>query len=114
MEIDLPTWKLEYEPRASEEGYNRLLAELKPLLDRALQLYKAYLRTGNDLLYETFKEVAYKMYPKFHLLAVVGDWRELDAKSKALAQAAEIVSGADELPYKATMLWDLAGAVRGR
>lgn len=114
MKIDLPTWRPEYEPRASEAGYNRLLDELRPLLDRALQLYEAYLRTGNDLLYETSREVAHKMYPKFHLLSVIGDWRELDTKSQALAQAAEIVSGANELPYKATMLYDLAGAVRGR
>lgn len=114
MQITLPTWKPEYEPRASEGGYNRLLDELRPLLNRALQLYEAYLRTGNDLLYETFREVAFKMYPKFHLLAIIGDWRELHEKSKALQKAAEIVSGADELPCKATFLYDLAGAVRGR
>lgn len=113
MKVDLPQWKPEYAEKVTEAAYNQLLAEIKPLLDRCLQLYEAYLRTGNDLLYDTFAEVCPKMYPKFHILGVAGNWRELWDKSKALEKAAEIVSGADELPYKSTMLYDLAGAVRG-
>ena len=113
MKIDLPQWKEGYTEKVTEEAYNKLLAEIKPLLDRCLQIYEAYLRTGNDLLYDTFSEVCPKMYPMFHILGIAGNWRELWDKSKQLATAAEIVSGADELPYKATMLWDLAGCIRG-
>lgn len=114
MKIDLPQWKKEYQPKVTEAGYNQLLAEIKPLLDRCLQLYGAYLRTGNDLLYDTFQDIAVKMYSTFRILAIVGDWRELWDKSTVLAKAAEIVSSSDELPYRSTMLFDLAGAVRGK
>ncbi len=114
MKIDLPTWKPHYESRATEAAYGNILAEIKPLLDRSLQIYEAYLRTSNDILFEDFCEVAAELYPKFRLLAAVGDSRELQSKSEMLEKAAEIVSRADELPFKAVMLYDFAGIVRGR
>lgn len=110
MKISLPVWKPEYEPRITEVAYNKLLAEAKPLLDRCLQLYEAYLKTGNEILYEIFGEVCLELYTKLGVLSC--SCQEFDRISKQLANAAEIVSGADELPYKPTMLYDLAGAMR--
>ncbi len=114
MKIDLPTWKPEYEPHVTEAAYNNILAEIKPLLDRCVQIYEAYLKTGNDILNEVFCEVAAKMWPKFRLLAAVGARHELQSKSETLEKAAEIISRGDELPYKAVMLYAFAGIVRGR
>lgn len=111
MKIDLPSWKPEYKPRVTEVAYNKLLAETEPLLARCLQLYEAYLRTGNEILYEVFSEVCLELCTKLSLLSY--SCLEFNRISKQLATAAEIVSGTDELPYKATMLYDLAGAVRG-
>lgn len=112
MKVDLPKWKEEYRGRITEVAYSKLLAEAKPLLDRCLQLYEAYLKTSNEVLYEVFSEVCLKLHTKLGLLSYNN--QGFDRISKQLATAAEIVSGADELPYKSTMLWDLAGAVRGR
>ena len=112
MKVDLPNWKEEYRGRITEVAYNKLLAEAKPLLKRALDLYEAYLKTSNEVLYEVFSGVALELHSKLGLLSYNN--QEFDRISKQLATAAEIVSGADELPYKATMLWDLAGAVRGK
>ena len=114
MKIDLPTWKPEYKPHATEAAYGNILAEIKPLLDRCVQIYEAYLKTGNDILYETFVDVAAKMWPKFRLLAAVGAQRELQSKSETLEKAAEIISRGDEKPYKAVMLYAFAGVIRGR
>ena len=113
MKIDLPQWKPEYEPKISESGYDKLLDEIKPLLDRCLQIYEAYLRTGNEVLYEVFNEAALKMYPKIFILSVSGSWREFARISKQIAAAAEIISKSDELPYKSTMLYDQAGVIKG-
>ena len=114
MKIDLPTWKPEYEPHATEAAYNNILAEIKPLLDRCVQIYEGYLKTGDSILNEVFCEVAAKMWPKFRLLAAVGAQRELQSKSETLEKAAEIISRGDELPYKAVMLYAFAGVIRGR
>lgn len=111
MNINLPVWKPEYEPRVTEGAYNKLLAKAEPLLARCLQLYEAYLKTGNEVLYEVFGEVCLGLYTKLYRLSY--GCQEFDRISKQLATAAEVVSGADELPYKATMLWDLAAVVRG-
>lgn len=114
MKIALPQWSPEFDSKISEGAYCKLLDEVRVPLDRCLQIYEAYCRTGNDLLYDTFEIEVKKLHAKFHLLSVVGNWHELWDKSDQLAKAAEIVSGADELPFKATMLYDLAGAVRGK
>lgn len=111
MNINLPAWKPEYEPRVTEAAYNKLLTKAKPLLARCLQLYEAYLKTGNEVLYEVFSEAASEMSPMFLKLSY--SCSEFGRISKQLATAAEIVSGSDELPYKATMLWDLAAVIRG-
>ena len=113
MKVELPTWKAEYKPRITEEAYSGQLAKATPLLNRALELYEAYLKTGNSLLYDTFDIVMEKLRPVCRLLAY-GNQHDFERTSQQLATAAEIVSGSDELPYKATMLWDLAGCIHGR
>ena len=112
MKVELPTWREEYEPRITEAAYNEQLAKATLLLNRALELYEAYLKVGNALLYDTFDMVMAKIYPVCRLLAYSSQ-ADYSHISQQLAIAAEIVSGSDELPYKSTMLWDLAGCIRG-
>ena len=110
MKVELPAWKQEYGARITEAAYNEQLAKATPLLNRALELYEAYLKAGNALLYDTFDIVVAKLRPVCQLLAY-GNQPASRRIGQQLAAAAKIVSGNDELPHKATMLWDLAGCI---
>ena len=114
MNITLPGYKEEY--LIGKAGYDRIIGDIKPKLSRALQIYEAYLRTGNEVLYESFALLASALHSKFYLLSTIdtGVQQLLWDKAKQLEKAAEIVSGSDELPYKSTMLHDLAGVISGR
>ncbi len=111
MNITLPPWKPGYESSITKEAYDKVLGEAQPLLDRAIEIYEAYLRTGNGVLYDVFDDVVSKLHSKLGILSQVA-WTEVNKAAMAMEYAAELNVFNNGLPYKPTMLWDLAGALR--
>lgn len=111
MQIQLPSWKPEYKPHMTKQAYSQILSEAQALLVRALEVYQGYLKTGDAVLYEVFDEVMVKLKPKCKLLKWAA-WLELQRLSERLLNAAHACAD-DKLPYRATMLYDLAGVMRG-
>lgn len=110
MKITLPQWKPEYKSRITEHAYNEIAVAAQAELDRALQLYEAYGRTKNDILYEVFDEVLVKLKSKLEILGLTA-WSEFQKIGWSLNNAAEVSVYEDGL--KSTMLYDLAGVMRG-
>jgi len=111
MEIKLPKYRSEFEPRITEQAYSDLLQQAIPLMERAIQLYETYCKTGkDDILYPVFGEVVSRLRPKLRTLAYVA-WSDMHNLAGRLSAAAEMSVFDIDRPHKATFLYDLAGAV---
>lgn len=108
MKVSLPEWKPEYGDKITSEAYSKA----QNLVDRALLIYEKYCEGNEVPLYaDLYSNTLSELWNKMRIIAMIAGSRELNSISWNLSSAAEMVAWDD--PQRATMLYDLAGAIRG-